>query len=71
LEASKCVERVAGLKLFSYCGYLERRAKKKIEENMKKIQNVKVPSVIAKLEEKLKTKIGKTVSILIPMEFSG
>jgi len=71
LEASKCVERIAGLKLFSYCGYLEKKARKKIEENMKKIQNVKLPAVIAKLEEKLKMKIGKTVSVLIPMEFTG
>jgi len=71
LEASKCVERIAGLKLISYCGYLERKGRKKIEENMKKIQNVKLPAVMAKLEEKLKMKIGKTVSVFIPVEFTG
>merc|ERR1719481_819100 len=71
LEASKCVERIAGLKLISYCGYLERKARKKIEEGMKKFQEVKVPALIEKLEKKLKTKMGKTVSVLIPIEFSG
>jgi len=71
LEASKCVERIAGLKLISYCGYLERKARKKIEEGMKKVQEVKVPALIEKLEKKLKTKMGKAVSVLIPMEFSG
>ena len=65
------MERIAGLKLFSYCGYLEKKARKKIEENMKKIQNVKLPAVISKLEEKLKTKIGNTVRVFIPMEFTG
>jgi hypothetical protein len=68
LEASKCVERIARLKLFSYCGYLEKKARKKIEENIKKIQNVKLPAVIAKLEEKLKMKIGKTVSVFMLMK---
>merc|ERR1712126_448619 len=71
LEASKCVERIAGLKLISYCGYLERKARKKIEEGMKKVQEVKVPALIEKLEKKLKTKMGKAVSVLIPMEFRG
>eukprot|EP00091_Calanus_sinicus_P018789 TRINITY_DN4403_c0_g1_i1.p1 TRINITY_DN4403_c0_g1~~TRINITY_DN4403_c0_g1_i1.p1 ORF type:complete len:116 (-),score=45.70 TRINITY_DN4403_c0_g1_i1:275-622(-) len=69
LEASKCVEKIAGLKLISYCGYLERKGRKKIEENMRKIQNVKLPAVMDKLEKKLKTKFGKTVSLHLPLEF--
>jgi len=71
LEASKCVERLAGIKLFSYCGYLEKKAREKVEEGMKKIQQVKLPAVVEKLERKLKSKIGKTVTVFIPMEFSG
>jgi len=71
LKASKCVERIAGLKIISYCGYLERKARKEIQEGMKKIQNVKIPTVIEKLEKKLKTKIGETVKVFIPMEFTG
>ena len=71
MQASKCVERLAGLKVLSYCGFLERRARKEIEKNMKKIQTVKLPEVIKKLEGKLKAKIGETVSVLIPMEFAG
>ena len=63
------MEKIAGLKVLSYCGLLERKARKKIGENMKKIQNVKLPAVIEKLEKKLKAKIGKTVSVLIPLEF--
>jgi len=71
LEASKCVERIMGLKLISYCGYLERKARKKVEEGMRKVQHVKIPAVLEKLNKKLKTKIGETVTVFVPMEFSG
>jgi len=71
LEASKCVERIMGLKLISYCGYLERKARKKVEEGMRKVQDVKIPAVLEKLNKKLKTKIGETVTVFVPMEFSG
>eukprot|EP00092_Neocalanus_flemingeri_P028733 GFUD01031196.1.p1 GENE.GFUD01031196.1~~GFUD01031196.1.p1 ORF type:complete len:331 (-),score=95.63 GFUD01031196.1:779-1771(-) len=71
VKASKCVERLAGLKVLSYCGFLEKKARNEIEKNMKKIQTVKLPAVIEKLERKLKAKIGKAVSILIPLEFTG
>merc|ERR1719376_395543 len=71
LEASKCVERIMGLKLISYCGYLERKARKKVEEGMRKVRDVKIPAVLEKLNKKLKTKIGETVTVFVPMEFSG
>jgi len=71
LEASKCMERIMGLKLISYCGYLERKARKKVEEGMRKVQHVKIPAVVEKLNKKLKTKIGETVQVFVPMEFSG
>jgi len=71
LEASKCVERIMGLKLISYCGYLERKARKKVEEGMRKVQHVKIPAVVEKLNKKLKTKIGETVRVFVPMEFGG
>jgi len=66
VKASKCVEKLAGIKVVSYCGYLERRAREKIEKSMKKIQTVKLPAVIKKLEKKLQTKIGETVNVMIP-----
>merc|ERR1711915_1061384 len=69
VTASKCVERIAGLKLISYCGYLERKARKKIEESMQKVQNVKLPAVIQKLERKLQMKAGKTISVKIPLDY--
>jgi len=69
VTASKCVERIAGLKLISYCGYLERKARKKIEESMQKVQNVKLPAVVQKLERKLQMKAGKTISVKIPLNF--
>jgi len=53
----------------SYCGYLERKARKKIEESMQKVQNVKLPAVIQKLEKKLQMKAGKTISVKIPLNF--
>jgi len=68
VTASKCVERIAGLKLISYCGYLERKARKKIEESMQKVQNVKLPAVIQKLERKLQMKAGKTITVKIPLD---
>merc|ERR1711915_1125774 len=61
VTASKCVERIAGLKLISYCGYFERKARKKIKESMQKVQNVKLPAVVQKLERKLQMKVGKTI----------
>ena len=60
-----------GLKVISYCGYLERKARKKVEEGMRKVQHVKIPAVVEKLTKKLKTKIGETVRVFVPMEFSG
>merc|ERR1712228_377199 len=69
VTASKCVEKIAGLKLISYCGYLERKARKKIEESMQKVQNVKLPAVVQKLERKLQMKVGKTISVKIPLDF--
>ena len=65
MKASKCVERLAGFKLLSYCGFLEKKARELIEKNMKTVQNVKLPAVIGKLEKKLNMKIGKPVSFLI------
>jgi len=56
------------LKLISYCGYLERKARKKIEESMQKVQNVKLPAVIQKLERKLQMKAGKTITVNIPLD---
>jgi len=70
LEASKCEERIMGLKVISYCGYLERKARKKVEEGMRKVQHVKIPAVVEKLNKKLKTKIGETVRVFVPMEFN-
>merc|ERR1719250_510424 len=70
LEASKCEERIMGLKVISYCGYLERKARKKVEEGMRKVQHVKTPAVAEKLNKKLKTKIGETVHVFVPMEFN-
>ena len=57
------------MKLISYCGYLERKARKKIEESMQKVQNVKLPAVVQKLERKLQMKVGKTISVKIPLDF--
>lgn len=59
LTAPKCVEKIAGLKLISYCGYRERKAREKIEESMQKVQNVKLPVVNQKMERKLQVKAGK------------
>jgi len=70
LEASKCEERIMGVKVISYCGYLERKARKKVEEGMRKVQHVKIPAVVEKLNKKLKTKIGETVRVFVPMEFN-
>ena len=61
------MERIAGIKLISYCGFLERKARKKIEESMRRTQDVKLPAVIQKLEKKLQTKIGQTVTVKIPI----
>merc|ERR1712142_564056 len=68
LKASRCVERMMGLKLISYCGYLERKARKKVEEGTRRVQHVKLPAVVEKLNKKLKAKIGETVHIFVPME---
>jgi len=68
VEADKCSEKLLGVKLVSYCGFLERRAKKEIEEKMANLQKLKLPEVIRKVEEKLQAKIGQTVSVLIPMD---
>merc|ERR1712126_241356 len=38
----------------------ERKARKKIEESMRRTQDVKLPAVIQKVEKKLQTKIGQT-----------
>ena len=59
-----------GLKVISYCGYLERKARKKVEDDMRKVQHVKIPAVVEKLNKKLKTKIGETVRVFVPMEFN-
>jgi len=69
VTASKFIERIAGLKLISYCGYIERKARKKIAESMKKVQNVKLPAVVQKLEKKLQMKAGKKISVKIPLDF--
>merc|ERR1711962_1098709 len=71
VEANKCEEKLLGVKLISYCGFLERRAKKEIEEKMANLQELKLPGVIRKVEEKLQAKIGQTVSVLIPMDLGG
>ena len=34
---------------------------------MQKVQNVKLPAVIQKLEKKLQMKAGKTISVKIPL----
>merc|ERR1719228_811088 len=71
VEADKCTEKLLGVKLISYCGFLERRAKKEIEEKMAKLQELKLPGVIRKVEDKLQAKIGQTVSVVIPMDLGG
>jgi len=69
VKASDCTERLAGLKLFSYCSFLEKRARKEITKNMEKIQEVKLPAVIKKVEAKLQAKIGREVKVDIPMSY--
>jgi len=38
---------------------------------MANLQELKLPEVIRKVEEKLQAKIGQTVSVLIPMDLEG
>ena len=35
---------------------------------MQKVQNVKLPAVIQKLEKKLQMKAGKTITVKIPLD---
>jgi len=67
VEANKCTERLLGIKLISYCGWLERRARKEIAEKMANLQELKLPAVIRKVEAKLQAKIGKIVSVVVPV----
>merc|ERR1711915_751528 len=59
VTASKCVERIAGLKLISYCGYLERKARKKLERKLQMKAGKTISVKIPKLERKLQMKAGK------------
>ena len=67
IHVHNCKIKILGIQIASVCGFIERKLKSKINQIVQKAENIQVPSIIKKLEDKIKAKIGD--EIRIPLSF--
>merc|ERR1712187_143944 len=63
IDASDCKIEFLGIKVGSYCGMVERKARDSIAQAVLKVQTVSAPAISARLEQIIQTKIGSEVRI--------
>ena len=51
------------IKIVSYCSVAEREVKKRAEDNLNKLTRFEAPKLVAKLEEKLRRKVGEELVV--------
>ena len=65
VNASKCNIKLFGIKILSFCSYLERKISEAAKKYITNVVPIQAPKLIEKLESKLRTKIGE--KIIVPL----
>ena len=63
VQASQCNIKLFGIKVLSFCSWLEKRIENEANKYIKTAVKIQAPKLVQKLESKLRTKVGERVTI--------